>query len=62
MHVELQFYRGIQVSCDGAIISMLRNRLTAKDTHIADLRVQLRERDHIIAVLQGELERRDSHT
>lgn len=42
---------------ESSIVAALRNRLTAKDIQLAQLRAELRDRDNIIAVLQGELER-----
>lgn len=40
-----------------SIVAALRARLTAKDAQIADLKAALRERDRIISVLHGELDK-----
>lgn len=42
---------------DTSIVAALRGRLIAKDTQIAELRAALRERDHTIAVLHGQIDR-----
>lgn len=42
---------------ENSIVAALRSRLIAKDTQIAELKTQLRQRDQTIAVLHGELER-----
>jgi small-conductance mechanosensitive channel len=43
---------------ESSIVAALRTRLKARDTQITDLKAQLRERDHIIATLHGELARK----
>ncbi|GAB4685940.1 hypothetical protein MOKP106_40320 [Mycobacterium avium subsp. hominissuis] len=43
---------------ESSIIAALRTRLKARDTQITELKAQLRERDHIIATLHGELARK----
>lgn len=43
---------------ESSIITALRTRLKAQDTQIRELKAQLRERDHIIATLHGELARK----
>lgn len=43
---------------ENSIITALRTRLTTRDAQIAELKDQLRERDHIIATLHGELARK----
>jgi len=40
-----------------SIIAALRTRLKTRDAQITELKAQLRERDHIIATLRGELAR-----
>jgi hypothetical protein len=42
---------------DNSIVAALRARLTAKDAQIAELKAALRDRDHTIAALHGELDR-----
>ena len=42
---------------DNSIVAALRGRLTAKDAQIADLKAALRDRDHTIAVLHGQLDK-----
>jgi hypothetical protein len=42
---------------DNSIVAALRSRLTAKDTQIAELKAALRQRDHTIAVLHGQLDK-----
>ena len=42
---------------DNSIVTALRARLTAKDAQIAELKAALRDRDHTIAALHGELDR-----
>lgn len=43
---------------DNSIIAALRIRLKAREAKITELKAQLRERDHIIATLHGELARK----
>jgi hypothetical protein len=46
-----------------SITAALRSRLTAKDAQIAELKAALRDRDHTIATLHGELDKLHStHT
>lgn len=47
---------------ESSIIAALQIRLTAKDATIGQLKAQLRQRDDIIATLQGELERLNADT
>lgn len=42
---------------ESSIIAALRTRLKTRDAQITELKAQLRERDHIIAILHGELAR-----
>lgn len=42
---------------DTSIVAALRARLRAKDAQISDLNAALRERDHTIALLHGQLDR-----
>jgi len=42
---------------ESSIIAALRTRLTVKDTQIAELKAQLRQRAQTIEVLHGELDK-----
>lgn len=42
---------------DTSIVTALRARLTAKDAQISSLNAALRERDHTIAILHGQLDK-----
>jgi len=50
--------RSTTTRTETSIVAALRARLTAKHTQIAELNAALRERDHTIAALHGELEKR----
>ncbi|WP_025088312.1 DUF6262 family protein [Mycobacteroides abscessus] len=47
---------------ENGVIAALRIRLKARDAQITELKAQLRERDHVIATLHGELARRPPPT
>lgn len=47
---------------ENGVIAALRVRLKARDAQITELKAQLREREHVIATLHGELARRPPPT